>query len=542
MHKHYTELEALPYQLCTCGHTDCNPDQEQDMLTIHKHELRAKTLAVRSKCTCGGPTCKPHKLYTHQTIKTHLATAAQLKVQQQQQSMDHDDNFSNDDSPSADSNEVESKHGHQQPSTAVVDQHDDNVSNGDTSRVDNTVTMAEEKSNRVNVPGTNNNAPDSSCRDDTDNDSSDNDDDTDNDSSDNDTEDANDPDQHSGYPQREHPELEDNFDHLEGLQDSDFFDSEADPDTDKDKNTSWETDIGKDMSIIMLVTLLFLWQKRFNVNNTAMRSLFRIIKLIITALGGKQNIPAFDTSKKKFTPDDACKASIRDVCDKCEYLYDEGKGTTADVCPICTETRFKHVGGKTVARKNYFRWNIFEQLKMRLGWKGFTDRLQPVPDKASINGTDIVSSMAITDKVRRNITVHQELGKFVFVLALACDGFNPWRGVLYCMWFLALRILNLDAKLGAKTEELITIGITSGPKEPKTLQYYTQDIVKQLLYLQANDVTIPHVLADGVQSVKGVVAFLISLIGDYPALCKMLHIQGAGTYIYIPFFFFSINV
>ena len=102
------------------------------------------------------------------------------------------------------------------------------------------------------------------------------------------------------------------------------------------------------------------------------------------------------------------------------------------------------------------------------------------------------------------------------------------------MWFLAVRILNLKIDRIARTDMLITLGITCGPREPSTLQFYLNDIVKEVVYMQANNVTIPRPVTDPQGKVTTVqvriLAYIIALIGDYPALSKLLNVQGVGTH------------
>jgi hypothetical protein len=167
---------------------------------------------------------------------------------------------------------------------------------------------------------------------------------------------------------------------------------------------------------------------------------------------------------------------------------------------------------------------------MRSNWTGYFDKLEPIPKlPTEDNSPNAVSSKLIPQHVRDIVHQTVHLGSFVFILALACDGFNPWRGVQYTMWFLAVRILNLKTEFQASTVDLITIGIISGPREPKTLQYYANTVVVELLFLQANHVTIPRKLADGTSAFVYIIAYLVAIIGDYPALCKILHRQGVGS-------------
>ena len=212
-------------------------------------------------------------------------------------------------------------------------------------------------------------------------------------------------------------------------------------------------------------------------------------------------------------------------------------------CSVCQVDKYKKHKGKDKPKRTAWLWDIPQQLKMRLNWRGFEQKLEPIPKTAHANcAPNVASSPLVPEKVRQTINVITEtrLGAYVFLLALACDGFQPWRGVQYTMWFLAVRILNLKMQHIASVAELITIGIISGPREPATLQYYADEVVQQLLLFQANRVTIARSLPDGCTVDVLVLAFLVAVIGDYPALCKMLHVQGVGrSSLFLSFFLSS---
>jgi hypothetical protein len=351
--------------------------------------------------------------------------------------------------------------------------------------------------------------------------------------------------QHGSYPQMEedaeaeadpHNPDPENYDHLnvfEGPDAEHVFERSEAPEDKEDEDADdmdWETPLGPGLSKLLLVTLLFAFQSRFKVNNTAMRVLFRIIKLVLVAADNTTQFPSFDKSKTKFAPPEKCKVRIQHVCPDCEWLY--GEVDAAEVCPYCKADRYMMRNGKKAPRKKYFRWSLIELLKMRTTWKTFMNKLDPVPAAAHENNApNLVSSKVISPDLRKTLYHYTTLGAYVFILALACDGFNPWRGVQYTMWFFALRILNLKVSHSASTNDVITIGITCGPREPKTLQFYANSIVEELLLLQANNVTVPRYLPESLETVfVPMLAVLVALVGDYPALCKMLVVQGVGKF------------
>jgi hypothetical protein len=293
----------------------------------------------------------------------------------------------------------------------------------------------------------------------------------------------------------------------------------------------WESSIGSNVSVIMLVTLLFIFQKRYKLQHTAMRKLFQIVQFTMNVAGSKVKFPSYTKSQNKFKPPDKCSAQKVHVCESCEWVYEED---VSPQCPRanCQAPRYKQVNGNKQACKITFMWDIIEQLKMRLNWRGFSHKLElNIPSNACPNlAPNVVSSRLIPQAIRTriNVNVATELGAYVFILALACDGFQVWTGVNYTIWFLALRILNLKNQHAASTDDLITIGIIPGPREPKTLQFYANRIVQQLLQFQANQVTVPRRVLDKVWNIP-VYAYLVALIGDYPGLTKLLNVQGVGN-------------
>ena len=131
------------------------------------------------------------------------------------------------------------------------------------------------------------------------------------------------------------------------------------------------------------------------------------------------------------------------MCEKCAYLFP--KGDLSKQCSVCQEDKYKKHRGKKKPKRVAWLWDIAQQLKMRLSWRGFEQKLEPIPKTAHEDcAPTVASSPLIPDKIRQtiNVTTKTRIGAYSFLLALACDGFQPWRGVQYTMWFLALRILN----------------------------------------------------------------------------------------------------
>jgi hypothetical protein len=167
---------------------------------------------------------------------------------------------------------------------------------------------------------------------------------------------------------------------------------------------------------------------------------------------------------------------------------------------------------------------------MRASWEGYFDKLEPIPVVPHANlPPHVVNTRLINEQILQAV----RLGNYIFLLGIGLDGFNPWRGIQYCMWLCAVKVLNLKVDHLAKTDNLITLGIISGPREPKTLQHYLSCVVQDVLFIQANQVTVTRSVPDGHGKTKKMIfrimAFIVAIIGDYPALTKILNMSGTGT-------------
>ena len=512
---------------CDCGGDKCDPTRLYSQKSINTHRRKVKNAAYRQSrtyCDCGAEFCEPGVLYTIQDQILHKDRVRQRLLR----------------AAAARSEEVNAQMAIQTLSS-TADMKTDMVSSsasaysGSINSSSNTATATSTTTEEDPMD-----TDDLVCMDfafDSDHVQSDND----HVQSDNEPGDTTDPtaNQHTNTEPQMEP---DQLDHLNSLPDMDFdeFEEEMFEDDNVDEQNGPEQEdapddpmdepLGDGLCLLTLVTLLFLWQKRYNINGAATRGLFRIMGFVLRITKITKRFPSYDGSRKKFQTNEGCKSEIRHVCPKCEYLYKQDEAQKCgNVTAGCQEDRYLNVNGTKVPRKKFFWWSIIEQLKLRSGWTGFMDRLVPVPAEAHDDkAPDVVSSKVIPYHTRENIQVATQLGSYIFIIALACDGFNPWRGVQYTIWFLAFRVLNQKVKYTAKTNDLITVGIIPGPTEPKTLQFYANDIVLQLLLLQANQVTVPGKLADGSIGNFFLRAYLIGLIGDYPAICKMLNVQGVG--------------
>ena len=112
-----------------------------------------------------------------------------------------------------------------------------------------------------------------------------------------------------------------------------------------------------------------------------------------------------------------------------------------------------------------------------------------------------------------------------FVLCLAADGFNPWKGGNYTMWFIALKILNYKAKPGSKRENLIIVAIVNGPRAPASYKWYVRMVTDELKLLQKG-VQSKHPFSSGE---AWVYADLKIVSADHPGFAELLNCHHCGA-------------
>lgn len=112
-----------------------------------------------------------------------------------------------------------------------------------------------------------------------------------------------------------------------------------------------------------------------------------------------------------------------------------------------------------------------------------------------------------------------------FVLCLAADGFNPWKGGNYTMWFIALKILNYKAKPGSKRENLIILAIVNGPRAPASYKWYVRMVTDELKILQKG-VKSKHHSSSGE---AWVYADLKIVSADHPGFSELLNCHHCGA-------------
>jgi hypothetical protein len=113
------------------------------------------------------------------------------------------------------------------------------------------------------------------------------------------------------------------------LEEDDLEDPEV-PDS-ENVDDLYNAKVSEDMSVLCLVVLIFCWQARYKVNNTATKGVFRLLSLV-----AQVKLPTFDQSRKKFQ---STHMSTLDNCN-CAWVYGPRDTDHTTTCPMCGESRF----------------------------------------------------------------------------------------------------------------------------------------------------------------------------------------------------------
>jgi hypothetical protein len=109
---------------------------------------------------------------------------------------------------------------------------------------------------------------------------------------------------------------------------------------------------------------------------------------------------------------------------------------------------------------------------------------------------------------------------------MGADGFNPWVGSAYSMWFIALKILNYSSDKQSVVENLIVVGVVPGPRKPAQFKWYMKMVTEELKEMM-----------DGVQcdnplnaeEKAWVYADLMVLSMDHPGFGEVLDVECVGA-------------
>ena len=145
---------------------------------------------------------------------------------------------------------------------------------------------------------------------------------------------------------------------------------------------------------------------------------------------------------------------------------------------------------KQRCKKKFYWFGLIKQLLSRVWWSGLKDDFVDGHSHSEKAPLDVHQKCVVTGQHVFDHSICSRLKEvwtsrniryaglvISFVLCFSTDGFNPWKGSPYTMWFLCVKILNYKPKPGSKTSNLIVVGLVSGPRAPKQFHWYTSMVI-----------------------------------------------------------------
>jgi hypothetical protein len=195
--------------------------------------------------------------------------------------------------------------------------------------------------------------------------------------------------------------------------------------------------------------------------------------------------------------------TVFEVCVKCEYVYrtiehselTPMRPLKCDVtqCAVnnCSAPRYADGNSHQKLTKNFYWFGLLEQLKQLIWTTNLALDFEPFYDPKThvVTRGQKQSHLFRSPGGRRHMHIwyerYMKFGEYTLVLVVATDGVNPWKRSSHSMWFIVVKVLNFKSNKSHDHKKLITVGITSGPKEPISMQFYMEMVEKELNILRA---------------------------------------------------------
>ena len=238
-----------------------------------------------------------------------------------------------------------------------------------------------------------------------------------------------------------------------------------------------------------------------------------------------------------------------DMCTKscCAFT---GNFSHLSKCPICDEPRYLISEASEKPRKFAYFFSLADRLKIQYENKERAEELMYRHDycsnaKSMKNGNfieDIYDGARYQHLVEKSFFMDsRDIG-----LSASCDGYQIFRQKRDDCWIIMFINNNLSPSARVKKDNLMIAMIISGPSEPKDLNSFLLPLVEELKQLEGNIIldvynlhksNIKPKFSAGISCIDGrtktifsLHAHIITWSGDIPALTKILHLTGHGSY------------
>ncbi|QRV77986.1 Transposase family Tnp2 protein [Ceratobasidium sp. AG-Ba] len=216
-----------------------------------------------------------------------------------------------------------------------------------------------------------------------------------------------------------------------------------------------------------------------------------------------------------------------------------GKYADADVCPYCKEPR-RHPSGRP--RRLFHYTPLIPQLQALFWSREMIEQLSYRVTAEELYDPNVYEDVFDGEHYRslRNTRVNPNSDYCFFdnpedlALGVSTDGFSMFkrrRRGFSTAWPIIVFNYNLHPRYRTRLENIICVGVIPGPKQCKDLNSFLVPLLDELLVLQEGVESVklppqvgPEYEGMGVQFILR--AFMLLLIGDIPAVTKMLALKG----------------
>jgi hypothetical protein len=255
----------------------------------------------------------------------------------------------------------------------------------------------------------------------------------------------------------------------------------------------------------LLVAVLWAWSEVTKTSMTALEAMFSIWAWVLQdgklagTCGGQEPFPSMQEAMQLLES----QLTVFEVCAKCEYVYrtiehselTPMRPLECDVTQCnrstCSAPRYADGNIHNKLTKQFFWFGLVEQLKQLMWTIDIARDFEPFYDPSTLVVTkgEKQSHLFRSRGGRRNMSEwyrrYMEFGQYTLVLVIATDGVNPWKKTAHSLWFIVVKVINYKSNKSNDHKKLITVGITSGPKEPVTMQFYMEMVEQELRILRA---------------------------------------------------------
>ena len=304
--------------------------------------------------------------------------------------------------------------------------------------------------------------------------------------------------------------------------------------------------LGSDVSTEEAFFFKFLeWQSTYDVTDVALKYVMRSLlpetfrHSLQSLLGADQEvdhltkIPSLYSVNERLSRAANFQKKEIDCCvNSCIAFYGIWESYTH--CIYCKEPRFRQTCAKEArnskepnfssrkSRKTFSYFPVIPRIailiraeSMRLQMKYRHEEANKQEEEEYLK--DYIHGSVYREFVRRNVLLEDDI-----LFSFSTDGFTLFEKFRHDCWPLVLLNLNLSPEIRYKVENMIPLGVISGPKAPRSIESFLTPMIEEFETLRDG------VYFKGAEGERSVFlrAFIYLVTGDLPAISKLCCLTG----------------